>query len=123
MSAELEAILYQGEIGDVPSWASRFDLSDYGRKLASVQRIFHRATKILNCAYRQHCGDPSSTSDSFQIRTCAGRSRKAADGQQALIIEYNMYQVPRPVASHRAQTTQIHQKRTIAIKDNYSLIR
>ena len=119
MTSKLKSVLKQRQIGNVACRTRRFNFGNDGGEYPALEGVGYSCLETVDVAYGDRPRNSRGTRHSFQIRTGTGRGWKAADRQQTLVIENNMGQVARVVASHGRQRAQIHEQRTIAVQDNH----
>src|SRR5260370_10213837 len=76
MTAELEAILQQRQVGHISRWTRGFDLGDDGRKFIALQCLVYSGFEALHATHCSRPGNAGAATDPFQVRACAARCRK-----------------------------------------------
>ena len=123
MPSKLKSVLEKREIGGVACRTRGFNFGNDGREFPARDGVGYSCLETVHLPYGDRLRNSRGTRHSFQIRPRARRRWKAADRQQTLVIENNMRQVFWAVSSQGAQRAQIHEQRTIAIKNNHLSIR
>ena len=96
---------------------------DGGHRLV-VKGLGHRLHEARTRSWPRARGAPRAASDRGQVRDASGGvRRKAPGGQQAAVVEDDVGEVGRAVASQGGQGAEVHEDRAVAVEDDHAVQR
>ena len=102
VTAELETVFEEAQIGDERSWSGGFDFGDDGLQSFALDGLADCSGEFLDAADGTGLRNAGGASDAFEVGAGARGRGESADGKETLVVKNDMEKIFRLVTRERA---------------------